>query len=320
MCLKKAFFQTAENAMYLIGVKTQMQLCTSCKESIDSCLTKKTFAAAHLYNDEKPMKIHIHDCYEIYYSISGGKQFLIDNRFYNFAPGDLFFINQYESHYLSQIDHVTHERIIVSIHPDYLKQMSTPETDLNYCFSERNTAFGHRLTLSTEEQKRFLYYVHRFTENTGYGQDVLDQAVFLELMTFLNRIFLERCQTDLRFLNAAQKNQKTVVAFHSQIDEILSYINLNLTEELTISGLADHFFLSPSYLCKIFKDSTGTTINKYITARRITKAKSLLSDGCSVTDTCSLCGFHDYSNFLKSFTRAVGISPKKYAQFSSSSF
>ena len=132
-------------------------------------------------------------------------------------------------------------------------------------------------------------------------------------MTFLNRIFLERCQTDLRFLNAAQKNQKTVVAFHSQIDEILSYINLNLTEELTISGLADHFFLSPSYLCKIFKDSTGTTINKYITARRITKAKSLLSDGCSVTDTCSLCGFHDYSNFLKSFTRAVGISPKKYA-------
>ena len=176
------------------------------------------------------------------------------------------------------------------------------------------------MTLSAEEQKRFLYYVHRFTENTGYGQDVLDQAVFLELMTFLNRIFLERCQTDLRFLNAAQKNQKTVVAFHSQIDEILSYINLNLTEELTISGLADHFFLSPSYLCKIFKDSTGTTINKYITARRITRAKSLLSDGCSVTDTCSLCGFHDYSNFLKSFTRAVGISPKKYAQFSSSSF
>ena len=49
------------------------------------------------------MDIHIHDCYEIYYSISGGKQFLIDNRFYNFNPGDIFFINQYESHYISQI-------------------------------------------------------------------------------------------------------------------------------------------------------------------------------------------------------------------------
>ena len=40
-----------------------------------------TFAFAHLYNDEKAMDMHIHDCYEIYYSISGGKQFLIDNYF-----------------------------------------------------------------------------------------------------------------------------------------------------------------------------------------------------------------------------------------------
>ena len=98
-----------------------MEIYTSCKDAIRSCLETKSFAAAHLYNDEKPMDIHIHDCYEIYYSISGGKQFLIDNRFYNFAPGDIFFINQYESHYLSQIDNVKHERIILSIYPEYLK-------------------------------------------------------------------------------------------------------------------------------------------------------------------------------------------------------
>ena len=85
-----------------------MKICNSCKAAIQSCLETQTFSVAHLYNDEKPMAIHIHDCYEIYYSISGGKQFLIDNRFYDFASGDLFFINQYESHYPSQIDSVTH--------------------------------------------------------------------------------------------------------------------------------------------------------------------------------------------------------------------
>lgn len=67
-----------------------MKLSSSCKEAIDSCLATRSFAVAHLYNDEKPMKIHIHDCYEIYFSISGGKQFLIDNRFYDFKPGDIF--------------------------------------------------------------------------------------------------------------------------------------------------------------------------------------------------------------------------------------
>lgn len=74
--------------------------------------------------------------------------------------------------------------------------------------------------------------------------------------------------------------------------------------------LAEHFFLSESYICRIFKLSTGTTINKYITARRISIAKSLLSNGLSINDVCIKCGFNDYSNFLKAFKKAVGYDLK----------
>ena len=80
--------------------------------------------------------------------------------------------------------------------------------------------------------------------------------------------------------------------------------------------LAEHFYLSESYICRIFKAATSTTINKYIVAQRISLAKSLLTEGHSVAETCDKCGFRDYSNFLKTFTKVVGISPKKYAQFS----
>jgi AraC-like DNA-binding protein len=62
--------------------------------------------------------------------------------------------------------------------------------------------------------------------------------------------------------------------------------------------------------------ATGTTINKYITARRISIAKSLLSNGANINDVYIDCGFNDYSNFLKSFKKAVGVSPKKYSTFS----
>lgn len=61
---------------------------------------------------------------------------------------------------------------------------------------------------------------------------------------------------------------------------------------------AFHFYLSSSYLCRIFKDSTGTTINQYITAKRISRAKVLLAEGHPVAEDSSLCGFGDYSNFL----------------------
>ena len=50
-----------------------MKGCISCKEAMRQCMDTHTFAFAHLYNDEKAMDMHIHDCYEIYYSISGGK-------------------------------------------------------------------------------------------------------------------------------------------------------------------------------------------------------------------------------------------------------
>ena len=251
-----------------------MKASASCKESMQNCMENHSFAFTHLYNDEKAMDMHIHDCYEIYYSISGGKQFLIDNCFYDIRPGDLFLINQYESHYLSQIDREKHERIIVSIDPEYLKQVSTASTDLDRCFHFRGTEFPHRLHLSPEEQRRFLYYIHRFPDNAGPGEDILDRAVFLELMVFLNRAFDRRCASA-----ASAQEDNSTVANHEQVDEILSYINSNIQNELSLDSLSAHFYLSSSYICRIFKAATGTTINKYITAKRITLSKSLLSQG-----------------------------------------
>lgn len=278
---------------------------SSCKGAMDDCIEKQYFAVAHLYSDEKPMSMHIHDCYEIYFSISGGKQFLIDHSFYNIEPGDIFFINQYESHHLTQINQKIHERIVLSISPDYLKSLSSPSTDLNLCFSTRNKA-GHKISLSSEDQKYFMYFIHKIYSVDGFGADLIEQSAFVELMVFLNRLF---------YRNQEQDVKKEESIYNQQVDLILTYINQNIQNPLTITELSNHFFLSTSYLCRIFKSATGTTINKYITAKRISIAKSLLTQGHTVNEVCEQCGYHDYSNFLKSFTKAVGVSPKKYTKF-----
>ena len=112
--------------------------------------------------------------------------------------------------------------------------------------------------------------------------------------------------------NEAQNNLRL---HYSRIDEILAYIDQHLVEDVSISVLASHFYLNNSYLSKIFKEITGTTINRYIAAKRVARAKALLSEGRSVSETCMLCGFGDYSSFLRSFTKIVGMSPKKYATY-----
>ena len=283
-----------------------MKAFTSCKMAMEHCITNRSFAIAHLYHDDKPMDMHIHDCCEIYYSISGGKQFLIDNRFYDIEPGDLFFINPYESHHLTQVDTGVHERIVLSIHPDFLKALSSDCTDLSYCFTRREQNVSHKLHLDPEMSRRFSYLVHKIADAEGFGADLTERCAFTELMVFLNKVFYQVCHSI---------QSESGSANHAQVDDILTYINLHISEELTLSALSDHFYLSSSYLCRIFKAATGTTINKYITARRITIAKALLNEGLSVTEACEQCGFRDYSNFLKAFTKAVGIPPKKYAQF-----
>lgn len=293
-----------------------MLIHNSCQSAIQSCLDTKMFAIARLYSNEKTMGIHIHDCYEVYFSISGGRQFLIDDRVYKFESGDIFFINQFESHYLPHIDETDHMRVVISIYPEYLKRVSTEQTDLNYCFTHRDPVWGHRISLTEEERKRFMYFIHKLSEEREFGQDVLDQAVFLELMTFLNRAFRSRCTQEPGLVKDELRGG--LKSHHSKIDEILDYINQHLAEELSVSILASQFYLSNSYLHKIFKEATGTTVNRYITAKRISHAKVLLTEGHSVAETSSLCGFRDYSNFLKSFTKAVGISPKKYASFTQS--
>lgn len=278
---------------------------TSCKSAIQDCIKRKYFSIAHLYNQENTMDIHIHDCYEIYYSISGGKQFLIDNRFYDIHPGDLFVINQFESHYLSEIDDMVHERIVMSIHPDFIKSLSTTQTNLAYCFTSHTGEFSHRISLTNIQQERILYFIDKMTSAYDYGSDLIERATFIELLVLINSAYIN---------NSKQKITDSSFQYNQQVEDILAYINTNIREPITVEHLANHFYISSSYICRIFKATTGTTINKYINARRITIAKSLLATGASVISVCEQCGFNDYSNFLKAFTKAVGISPKKYAR------
>ena len=47
--------------------------------------------------------------------------------------------------------------------------------------------------------------------------------------------------------------------------------------------------------------------------RRIRIAQELLRNNSSVSDVCEKVGFNNYSHFIRTFTREVGVSPKQYS-------
>ena len=97
------------------------------------------------------------------------------------------------------------------------------------------------------------------------------------------------------------------------IQDIMNYMEEHLVETISLDSLARIFSISKYYLCHTFKEETGTTIFNYLLLLRISRAKALLCDGKNVTETCNLSGFTNYSNFITTFKKSTGYTPKKYA-------
>jgi len=77
--------------------------------------------------------------------------------------------------------------------------------------------------------------------------------------------------------------------------------------------LAEKFYLSPYYICKIFKESTGFTFIEYLNKMRVKEAQKLLrAKGSTVLGISEKVGFGSVSNFGRVFKEISGVSPLNF--------
>ncbi len=99
------------------------------------------------------------------------------------------------------------------------------------------------------------------------------------------------------------------------IAETLRFIDENLGEPLTLDLLSSRVYLSKTYFCRLFRESTRMSPMTYITARRISLAKKLLLEsGLSVSETALAAGFGSFSNFSNMFRKSEGVTPREYVK------
>lgn len=96
------------------------------------------------------------------------------------------------------------------------------------------------------------------------------------------------------------------------IRRIREYIEANIEEELSLSQLSSRFALSESGLQHRFRRETGDSLRSYINQRRIEKAKELLEQGKSVTETAMILGFSSSDYFSTVFRRYTSIPPTRW--------
>lgn len=78
----------------------------------------------------------------------------------------------------------------------------------------------------------------------------------------------------------------------------------------TLAGIAD---LSPYHSARAFKQSFGAPPHRYVTDRRIVRAKALLENPArTVTEVGIEVGFAETSSFTATFRRMTGMTPTDY--------
>ena len=271
-------------------------------------MVKNDFEFFHTKEELPPnIEYHNHDFYEIFFYISGKVTYVIEGKFYKLKPGDIILINNRELHRTIIEGGEDYERIVIWIKPDYITNLNTDSTDLTMCFESSAKKKYNLLRPDTETLaylKTIVQKLEKAYYNSGFGSEVLKYAYVNELVVYLNKAYLytkdEEIEVDIEY------NQK--------ISNIIKYINANLDSQLSLENISAQFYISKYHLLREFKKYTGFTIHRFIQKKRLIMARMLLEENIKVSEVSMICGFGDYSNFIRTFKREYGISPKVFAR------
>lgn len=93
------------------------------------------------------------------------------------------------------------------------------------------------------------------------------------------------------------------------------WIQAHSQDELTLEQISGQAGLSPYHFLRLFSRVLGVTPHQYLVRSRLRHAARMLADGDRpVTDVALDVGFADLSNFVRSFRRAAGVSPRGFRQ------
>ncbi|MFK7693330.1 AraC family transcriptional regulator [Paenibacillus sp. HJGM_3] len=261
----------------------------------------------------KMMPFHSHLHHEIYYFNGGAVNYLIGDKLYELAPGDLILMHGMTLHCPHMASGNEYRRTTIHFDPDYVQGLAGPSFGVNVLqpFQELR---NHRLRLlgaDREEVERLLVRLtnmHTIQDPVAYRRLL---AAFLELLLLIHGL----CEKPME----ARAEVVSDKALHVQ--NMISYLEEHYTEDLHLEQLEDALHLSKYYLSKIFKEVTGVTIFDFLYQRRINQAKIWLlrEKKLSITDIGYQAGFKHPSHFSRMFKGLVGSTPEQYRRHHSSS-
>ena len=102
---------------------------------------------------------------------------------------------------------------------------------------------------------------------------------------------------------------------YNEILSVIKYLENNISNNFTVSEIANANAMSKSKLKYLFKDNFNTSPISYFHKLKLEKAKSMLLEGDkNITEISETLGFQSVHYFSRFFKKNLGICPTKYVK------
>ncbi|RCW77239.1 AraC family transcriptional regulator [Saliterribacillus persicus] len=127
---------------------------------------------------------------------------------------------------------------------------------------------------------------------------------------FMTSLLIELSEQTLTYTSSPVKSQDKTEA---NFNQILEWTRIHAFEGISVSDVAKKFNYHKDYLSRIFKLNTGKTLQSYLHALRMTKAKELLTGTpLSIRVIASRVGIEDEKYFMRLFKKYEKMRPTEY--------
>lgn len=249
---------------------------------------------------------HFHDTYELYFLMEGERYYFIEKETYYVKKGDVVLVNRQQVHKTSQAGSGRHDRILLQLSGRFLEPWLK-----NMGLYSLEKLFGDYYgvaTLSVKEWEEMKVLLLGMGEELEQKKEQYEVMVRFKLSQILLMVYRSRRKSVLKELPPTVQTAK-----HGKVHEVAEYLTFHCETGESLEELAERFFISKSYLSRIFREVTGFSVNEYRNLSRVKKARELLANSeYSITEISEILGFESITYFERIFKKHADITPLKY--------
>ncbi len=271
--------------------------------SAEEVLVEENYSMSHC---------HMHETSELLFMLEGERYWLIEQDIYHLKPGMAILINRNQLHQGNMIDkNATFRRFLLYLDEPVLESyFSLPEAPGIRGFGDNYWGVAEYIPEDWQKSLTIFEMLKQELDRNDSSGNTMAVLLTVQLMTLFARN--RRKQENILYRNP-NPERSIHAGIHQTVHEIAIYLQNHSGEPCSLDDVAAHFFISRSYLTRIFKSVTGFTVTEYLMICRVRKAKMLLDKtDLNITEISTQIGFGSISYFERIFKRMTDLTPLQY--------